>query len=141
MLVVVPIRALKYIEIRVWALFLGIAAAVLLYVNVPHVLHPLGGTEPPTCEGRTMSQSEFCRVDTREAGIRRLSYEEMQQQEKDDNRDKAVIWTIVGTGAAVLALIFVVPIGSRKSAARRGKGRTSASARRAAGPPSRRGIR
>ncbi|WP_431949945.1 hypothetical protein [Nocardia lijiangensis] len=137
MLVVIPIRALKYIEIRVWALFLGIAATVLLFVNVPHVLHPVGGTAAPTCEGRTMSQSEFCRVDTRDAGIRRLSYEEMQQQEKDNNRDKAVIWTIVGTGAAVLALVFVVPIGSRKSAARRGRIRTSAPARRAARPPSR----
>ncbi|MEV6769025.1 hypothetical protein AB0N05_10415 [Nocardia sp. NPDC051030] len=122
---------LGLIEIRVWALFLGIAAAWILFVNVPHVLHPQGGTEAPVCEGRTMAQGDLCRVDVRGTGVKQLGFEEMQQRDRDGHHDTAVIWTIVGSGAAFLSVLFVVPMGkSRKLSARSGKrGKTASAAR------------
>ncbi|MET7773173.1 hypothetical protein [Nocardia sp. NPDC005366] len=46
------------------------------------------------------------------------------------NQDKAVGWTIIGAGGALIALLFLVPIGKQKKSHRSIRARTANSVRR-----------
>jgi len=106
--------ALGFIEIRVWALILAIFAAFLLFNNVPKIQNP-PGPFAIECNGKPLAEHSTCLI--RSEGV--LSYDQLVQREQDSVRDRAVIWTIFGTGAAVVAVIFLVPIGSRRASAGR----------------------
>ncbi|MGF0317382.1 hypothetical protein [Nocardia fluminea] len=119
--------ALGFVEIRVWALILAIVAAFLLFNNVPKIQHP-PSPSMIECNGQRLAERGTCLI----SGEGVLSYDDLVQREQDSARDRAVIWTIFGTGAAAVAVIFLVPIRSRKASAdRRG---SSARARRAPRP-------